>query len=221
MKRTLISGLLASIGLSAATVSGSLTDITGGAIPDAKIVLFNPDSGSKQEAVSGVDGKFTIPNAPAGDAILRIEKPGFSSLFREFDLKSDSNVDRGLTMQVGSIQQEVTVPGRGTPTKEVTPLGPERLRIGGAVEQSNLIEKKTPVYPTAAKAARIQGKVLLEALISKEGVPQEIRVLSSPSDDLSESALEAVREWRYTPTLLNGNPVEVLTDITVNYTLSQ
>ncbi|MFZ0594017.1 MAG: energy transducer TonB [Bryobacteraceae bacterium] len=83
-----------------------------------------------------------------------------------------------------------------------------------------MTQKKTPVYPASAKAAGIQGAVLLEAVISKDGVPQEIRVLSSPSDDLSESALEAVREWRYTPTLLNGEPIEVLTDITVNYTLA-
>ncbi|MFZ0594018.1 MAG: M56 family metallopeptidase [Bryobacteraceae bacterium] len=111
MKRTLIPGLLTSIGLSAATVSGSLTDITGSAIPDAKISLYNPDTGAKQEAVSGADGKFTVENAPAGDAILRVEKPGFSSLFREFDLKTDSNVDRALIMQVGPIQQQVTVAG--------------------------------------------------------------------------------------------------------------
>ena len=221
MKRTVMAGLLASVGLSAATVSGTLTDITGGAIPNAKIVLYSPDTGMKQEAVSGADGKFTLDNAPAGDAILRIEKPGFSSVFREFNLNTDTNIQRDLTMQVGPIQQAMTVTGQGTPRHEVTRLSPDRLRIGGSVEESHIIAKKMPAYPAAAKAAGIQGKVLLEAMISKEGVPQELRVLSSPSDDLSESALEAVRQWRYSPTLLNGNPVEVLTDIVINYTLSQ
>lgn len=221
MKRTVMAGLLASVGLSAATVSGTLTDITGGAIPSAKIVLYSPDSGMKQEAVSDPNGKFTLDNAPSGDAILRIEKPGFSSVFREFKLNADSNIQRDLTMQVGSIQEAMTVTGQGTPRHEVTPLSPDRLRIGGKVEESHIISKKMPVYPAAAKAAGIQGKVTLEAVISKEGVPQELRVLSSPSDDLSESALEAVREWRYSPTLLNGNPVEVLTDIVISYTLSQ
>ncbi|HXE15246.1 MAG TPA: M56 family metallopeptidase [Bryobacteraceae bacterium] len=221
MKRTVMAGLLASVGLSAATVSGTLTDITGGAIPNAKIVLYSPDTGMKQEAVSGSDGKFTLDNAPAGDAILRIEKPGFSSVFREFNLNTDTNIQRDLTMQVGPIQQQMTVSGQGTPQHQVTRLSPDRLRIGGTVEESHIIAKKMPAYPAAAKAAGIQGKVLLEAMISKEGVPQELRVLSSPSDDLSESALEAVRQWRYSPTLLNGNPVEVLTDIVINYTLSQ
>jgi TonB family protein len=221
MKRTLISALLTSIGLSAATVSGSISDITGGAIPDAKVVLYNPDTGAKQEAVSGSDGKFTIENAPAGESILRVEKPGFASLFREFDLKSDSNVERGLTMQIGPLQQEVDVNAKGNSNPDVVPLGPDRLRIGGMSQESRLISKKMPLYPASAKAARVQGTVLLEAVISKEGVPQEIRVISSPSDDLSESSLEAVREWRYTGLLLNGNPVEVLTEIKVNYTLAK
>jgi TonB family protein len=221
MKRTVMAGLLASVGLSAATVSGRLTDITGDAIPNAKIVLYSPDTGMKQEVISGADGKFTLDNAPAGDAILRIEKPGFSSVFREFNLNVDTNIQRDLTMQVGPIQQQMTVNGQGTPRHQVTRLSPDRLRIGGSVEESHIITKKVPAYPAAAKAAGIQGKVLLEAMISKEGVPQELRVLSSPSDDLSESALEAVRQWRYSPTLLNGNPVEVLTDIVINYTLSQ
>lgn len=221
MKRTVMAGLLASVGLSAATVSGTLTDITGGAIPNAKIVLYSPDSGAKQEVVSGVDGKFALDNTPAGDAILRIEKPGFSSVFREFNLNADSNIQRDLTMQVGPIQQAMTVTGQGTPQHQVTRLSSDRLRIGGSVEESHIITKKLPAYPAAAKASGIQGKVMLEAVISKEGVPQELRVLSSPSDDLSESALEAVREWRYSSTLLNGNPVQVLTDIVINYTLSQ
>jgi TonB family protein len=56
--------------------------------------------------------------------------------------------------------------------------------------------------------------------VSKDGVPQEIRVISSPSDDLTQSALEAVRQWRYRPLLLNGAPVEVVTDVIVSYTLA-
>ena len=77
-----------------------------------------------------------------------------------------------------------------------------------------------PVYPAAAKSAGVQGSVELQAVISAEGVPQDIQVVSSPSDDLSQSALEAVRQWRYRPTLLNGNPVTILTEILVNYTLA-
>ena len=58
-------------------------------------------------------------------------------------------------------------------------------------------------------------------VISKEGVPQELRVISAPSDELAQSSLEAVGDWRYRPTLLNGEPVAVVTDVIVNYTLSR
>jgi TonB family protein len=93
--------------------------------------------------------------------------------------------------------------------------------VGGKVSAANIISKKAPVYPESAKIARMQGAVEVECVISEEGVPLETRVISSPGDDLSEATLEAVRQWRYKPTLLNGEPVEVVTDITVNFTLSE
>ena len=61
----------------------------------------------------------------------------------------------------------------------------------------------------------------LDTVIFADGVPQEIRVISSPNDDLTQSALDAVRQWRYSPTLLNEQPVEVVTEVVVNYTLSR
>jgi TonB family protein len=214
MKRSLFSGLAASISLSAATISGVIYDPSGAAIPEAKIQLYNPESGAKQETVSGADGKFALENTPAGQYILRVEKPGFSSILREFDLKADSKIERGLTMSLGR-QVKGTAGGSSQTT------GSNPIRVGGAVLAANLIHKKDPVYPETAKAAGVQGIVEIEAVVSKDGVPREIRVLSSPSDDLSQAALEAVGQWRYRPTLLNGNPVDVVTDISVNFTLSQ
>ena len=211
MKRSLFSGLLASAGLSAATLTGSVFDPSGAAISDAKLSLINPDTGQKLETSSGPDGKFALGNAPAGEYILRVEKPGFSPLLREFHFKADSNVERGLTL--------AAAPGKAADS--LPPSESKRIRVGGEKAQSNLVRKVQPVYPQAAKSARLQGTVELEAVISTEGVPLEIRVVRSPGDELSQSALEAVRQWRYRPTLLNGNPVEIVTDIIVNYTLSQ
>jgi TonB family protein len=75
------------------------------------------------------------------------------------------------------------------------------------------------VYPQDQKAQGIQGTVSIKADISREGVPIELTVLSTPSEELATSALDAVRQWRYRPTLLNGDPIEVTTQIDVNYTL--
>lgn len=221
MKRTILSGLLASAGLSAATIGGSLFDPSGAAVPNAKALLYNPDTSAKQETTTAPDGKFTFDNLPAGQYILRIEKPGFASLFREFAVQPDSNVDRGLTLKLGSIQEQVNIEAKGSPATGSQPESPKQIRIGGAVQESKLITKIQPVYPATAKAAGVQGTVSLDMVISADGVPKDIRVVSSPSDDLTQSALEAVRQWRYSSTLLNGEPVEVVTNVIVNYTLSK
>jgi TonB family protein len=221
MKRTLLSSLLASAGLSAATIGGSLFDPSGAAIPNAKASLYNPDTAATQEATTTSDGKFMFDGLPAGEYILRIEKPGFASLFREFNVQPDSKVERGLVLKLGRAQEQGNVQAaQGERAAYPQPLNPRQLRIGGEAQESKLIRKVQPVYPVSAKAARVQGKVLLETVISADGVPQEIRVISSPSDDLTQSALDAVRQWPYSSTLLNGAPVEVVTDVLVNYTLS-
>ncbi len=219
MNRSLFAGLLASAGLSAATIGGSLYDPSGAAVPDAKALLYDPDTNTKLETTTSPDGKFIFEPLPAGQYILRVQKPGFATLFREFNVKEDSKVDRGLTLTLGAVQEQVNVAAQGTPAapSESSPSKP--IRVGGAVEQANLVVKIQPIYPAAAKAAAIQGKVLFEMVISKDGVPLDIRVLSSPDDDLTQSALDAVRQWRYKPTLLNGQPVEIVTDVVVNYTL--
>jgi len=85
--------------------------------------------------------------------------------------------------------------------------------------QKNLITKTTPVYPPEAKAARIQGKVVLEAVIGTDGHVENLKVVSGPKE-LRQSALDAVRQWVYKPYEVDGNPVEVTTTVTVTYTLA-
>jgi protein TonB len=97
---------------------------------------------------------------------------------------------------------------------------PRRIRVGGQVEAAKLIFQPKPEYPPLAKMARIQGAVRLEAIISRDGVIQDLKVLSG-HPLLVKSALEAVQRWRYQPTLLNGEPVEVVTEIDVNFTLAE
>jgi len=99
------------------------------------------------------------------------------------------------------------------------PKTPQRIRVGGQVEAAKLIYKPTPQYPPLAKMARIQGTVRLEAVIAKDGTIQDLKVLSG-HPLLVKAALDAVKQWRYQPTLLNGQPVEVVTEIDVNFTLA-
>jgi protein TonB len=104
------------------------------------------------------------------------------------------------------------------PVKVVQAL--KRITIGGNVQQAKLVRQPKPVYPPLAKQARISGVVHLAAVISRDGTIQDLKVISG-HPLLIPSALEAVKQWVYQPTLLNGEPVEVSTQIDVNFTLSQ
>ncbi|HET9803535.1 MAG TPA: TonB family protein [Candidatus Acidoferrum sp.] len=94
-----------------------------------------------------------------------------------------------------------------------------RIRQGGAVTAASLINRVQPVYPPLARQTRVAGTVRLHAIISKEGTVQQLEVLSG-HPLLVQSALDAVRQWRYRPTLLNGEPVEVDTTIDVIFSLA-
>ncbi len=104
------------------------------------------------------------------------------------------------------------------PVKEVVKAAPQRIRVGGNVQQAKLLNQPKPVYPPLAKQARIQGVVRFNAIIGRDGQIQDLKVVSG-HPLLVPSALEAVKQWRYQPTLLNGEPVEVVTQIDVNFTL--
>ena len=108
-----------------------------------------------------------------------------------------------------------------TPAAAIPPAadGTKRITIGGNVQQAKLVAQPKPVYPPLAKQARISGVVHLQALIGKEGNVINLAVISG-HPLLIPSALEAVQQWVYQKTLLNGEPVEVMTQIDVNYTLS-
>jgi protein TonB len=95
---------------------------------------------------------------------------------------------------------------------------PKRIRVGGNVQSAKMIRQVQPIYPQIAKSAHVQGTVILHAVISKGGNVEELAYVSGPPL-LMRAAMDAVRQWRYQPTLLNGEPVEVDTTISVIFTL--
>jgi len=100
------------------------------------------------------------------------------------------------------------------------PVTPKQIRVGGNVQAAKLLNQPKPAYPPLARQARIQGVVRFNAVIGRDGTIQNLTLVSG-HPLLVPSATEAVRQWRYQPTLLNGEPVEVVTQIDVNFTLSQ
>jgi TonB family protein len=100
------------------------------------------------------------------------------------------------------------------------PPPPPKVRVGGNVAQANLISQPKPAYPADAKRDRIQGTVTLEVEIAEDGTVRDITSAQGPQE-LIQSAVDAVKQWVYRPTLLNGQPVAVVTTIDVRYTLSE
>jgi protein TonB len=122
---------------------------------------------------------------------------------------------------IGGIISAAPPPPPPPPPKAVEkPVTPSRIRVGGNVQAANLVRKVTPVYPPLAKQARIQGTVRFTAIIGKDGTIQNLQLVTG-HPLLVAAAQDAVRQWVYKPTLLNGEPVEVVTQIDVNFTLSQ
>jgi len=96
---------------------------------------------------------------------------------------------------------------------------PQRVRVSQGVTQGLLLRKVQPAYPPLARQARIQGSVLLHAEISKDGSIENLHLISG-HPMLAPAAIEAVKQWKYRPYILNGEPVEVDTQITVIFSLS-
>jgi protein TonB len=95
---------------------------------------------------------------------------------------------------------------------------PNRIKVGGEVQSASLVKQVTPEYPGMAKSARVSGTVTLHAIISKDGSIEKLEYVSGPAL-LMTSAMSAVKEWRYRPTMLNGQPVEVDTTVQVVFSL--
>src|SRR5437899_1160493 len=106
-----------------------------------------------------------------------------------------------------------------TPVAVPKAATPQRVRVSQGVSQGLLIRKVQPAYPPLARQARIQGQVVLQAEISKDGSIENLRLISG-HPMLAPAAIEAVKQWRYKPYLLNGEPVAVETTVQVNFTLA-
>lgn len=121
-------------------------------------------------------------------------------------------VEAGISGGVGAALSMPPPP----PPPVAQPTAP--IRPGGAIREPKKTLDVAPVYPTMAVTARIEGRVILEAVINERGGVERVRVLRSVPF-LDAAAIDAVKQWRYTPTLLNGTPVPVLMTITINFTL--
>jgi len=122
----------------------------------------------------------------------------------------------------GGVLNNVLSSARSVPVlaKAPEPMPNKRIRVSAQVAEANLVHDVTPQYPPEAGRQRIEGTVVLMAAISKDGTVGDVRV-ESGLPLLAQAAIDAVKQWRYKPYLLNGEPVEVDCHITINFTLAR
>jgi protein TonB len=113
----------------------------------------------------------------------------------------------------GSMLTDVPVPPPPPAEKPAKPI-----RVGGSIRQPQKIHHVAPIYPAIAQSARVEGTVILDATIGEDGRIRNLRLLRS-IPLLDNTAMDAVRQWQFTPTLLNGEPVPVVMTVTVTFTL--
>jgi protein TonB len=154
---------------------------------------------------SGEEGRVILPEMPAAPLSGSGNAP-------DLDLPAGVN---GL-----SGAGRIAAPAVQAPPQAKEPPAKQPLKVGGNVQAANLIKKVTPIYPQLAQVARTQGTVRFTALIGKDGRIRNLELVSGPPA-LVPAAGDAVKQWVYRPTLLNGEPVEVITQIDVTFTLNR
>jgi TonB family protein len=231
--RTIIAAVLAAVVLPAASLQlsaqdpgpGALTgrvyDRSGAVLPGARITLTD-ERKAQRTAVSDGTGWFQFAPAPAGEYLLEVTLAGFRTLHTELRLQEPDDWTRNVTMQVGEVQETIRVTGkRPTRTVPAVPAASNRpVRVGGVIKPPMKTKHVPPIYPAAMQEAGLEALVQMDALIGTDGKVVSVRVVGSQIHPAFAAAAEAaVRQWEFTPTRLNNEPVEVEMAVSVQFTL--
>jgi TonB family protein len=191
---------------------------------ERSIRVFSDPKNAKHEARTDAAGYFQLTDLPAGSYVLQIRQAGFASLLDTVALSEGQALQRTIAMQVGSLQETVTVIDRDYPEipaiSTLTP--PSRSKPctgsgGGHISPPTRIRDVRPQYPHSAGDTGIEGRAVVQARIGIDGFVKEVRSLSPVEPNMANAAIAAVSQWQFTPTLLNCVPVEVDMTVTVNF----
>lgn len=216
----------ASLGLSAQaagplSLTGSVYDPTGLVLPAVEVALVN-DQQVKWSAVTDGTGKFEFSPVGPGKYVLEAALPGFKTLRNEFTLFAPGDWSRNVTMQMDGLQETISVTAKRPQktARAVSAGGAGPVRVGGNIKVPMKLRHVAPAYPPAMRDAGLSGVVPMEALIGTDGTVISVRVLSAQvHPEFARAAQEAVRQWVFSPTLLNGVPVEVQMAVSMQFRL--
>ncbi|SPE39621.1 TonB family protein [Candidatus Sulfopaludibacter sp. SbA3] len=200
---------------------GTVRDPSGAVIPGCTVVAANTEGSNQETAMTDAVGQYRFNNILAGPYSLEVHAPGFAAFkLPQVQVTAGNVALVNANLETGAVSQTLTVQGKRPATVTPSVTAPERIKVGGNVQQARLVRQVRPVYPSELQQLGVEGTVMLRAIISREGIPMSLRAVSSSVDErLVDLAMDAVRQWRYQPMLLNGEPVETVTTIDVTFTL--
>jgi len=193
-------------------------DATGAVMPDVAISLAG--QGRTVEMTTDAAGRFVLQGVEPGAYVLDARLPGFRPLRQDVTLRQDPDWDRAITLQVGDVRESINVTESRGQAGQAAATGPVAIRVGGNIRPPRKLHDVRPVFPPSMREAGREGVVPIEAIIDAQGHVSSVRVVSAQvHPDFSIAAVDAVRQWRFSPTLLNGTPVDVVMGVSVAFTL--
>lgn len=225
-----------------ATISGTIVDQSGAVLPGVEVVATDLDRPTKRQVVTDGNGRFEIIGVPQGNHTLQAKLPGFETLNQQLTV-SGEDIRRNITLSIGTLQETVSVnsgrsqlDGQRVPSSRPSPAagpykprpvncgpaGPREswpppregaVRVGGQIRAPAKLYHVPPVYPDGSPA----GVVRMNVVIGPDGYVRETEVTNDAPPALAQSALDAVRQWVFEPTLLNCVAVPVRMNVTVDF----
>jgi len=222
------------------SLSGAVLDPSGRVLPDTTLVLTNPSTASKYEVRSDATGRFQFVGLPPSAYQLKASLPGFALVSEPIQILR--HVERDVRMRLGSLQETITVTDQPVPKPRVDLAMEQKLEdarrrfaeflqqqlascaigsrdgaVGGNILQPRKLVDVRPVFPEHLKDAKVGGTVTMEALIGIDGLIRDVQNLAGPDPALEAAAVDAVRQWQFSPTLLNCEPTEVELHVTTYF----
>jgi hypothetical protein len=215
-------------------ITGVLYDQLGGLLPGVAVTLVQRPDGARYETVTDRNGSFTFSALPAGDYELSTSLPGFANVNNLLKVEAGATVDRAITLPIGTLRELVSVTGGGGAGVVSAPPGRQQRQraapeartffsggVGGQIRAPSKTLHVSPIFPAGLENA--SGIVVLEGRVGIDGFLSDLRDVTGSRSSATHqaflaSALDAVRQWEFTPVLLNNVPVEANITITIAYT---
>jgi TonB family protein len=201
------------------TLAGVVQDPSGSRIPACSVEIKNLDGSNEERTSCNSTGEFRFTSIPQGRYMLTVIARGFKKLNTPTVVNVGTAARVDARLELGDVTEVVTVTGpKAVPTGMQQPMAAGRIKIGGMVEPAALIFGPKPAYPANPQQPGAECTVMIRAIIGKDGIPINPTVINTVADPtFRDAAMSAVSKWRYRPSMLNGEPVETTTTISVEF----